>query len=85
MVFEDGDMTAKTFVIGLTDDADPELAEQFTVVLSNPPGGSALIDPESVSLGSHSRPYICADQIVCYTSQLVYYLPRQKELNDVYP
>ena len=48
VVFEDGDTTTKIYVISITDDADPELAEQFTVTLSNPPGGTALIDPESV-------------------------------------
>lgn len=67
VVFEDGDMTPRTFVIELTDDTDPELAEQFTVVLSNPPGGSALIDPESVSLNSHPKCYHCTGcQLVLY-------------------
>ena len=50
VVFEDGDTTAKTIFISVIDDAEPELAEQFTVVLLNPPGGSALIDPEAVSI-----------------------------------
>ena len=49
MVFEDGDMAAQTFVIPVIDDADSEVAEQFTVVLSNPPSGSALIDINAVS------------------------------------
>ena len=49
VVFEDGDLATKTFVIPVADDAEPELDEQFTVVLSNPPGGSALIDPSAVS------------------------------------
>lgn len=50
VVFEDGDSTAKTFPINVIDDGEPELDEQFTVVLSNPPGGSALINPDAVSL-----------------------------------
>ena len=49
VVFEDGDSVTKTFTISLTDDTEPEIAEQFTIVLSNPPGGSALIDPDAVS------------------------------------
>jgi hypothetical protein len=47
VVFEDGDSVTKTFSISLTDDMEPEIAEHFTVVLSNPPGGSALIDPDA--------------------------------------
>lgn len=50
VVFEDGDSTTKTFPISVIDDEEPELDEQFTVVLSNPPGGSALINPDAVSL-----------------------------------
>ena len=49
VVFEDGDSATKTFPITLNDDVEPELAEYFTVTLSNPPGGSALIDPDAVS------------------------------------
>ena len=49
VVFEDRDSATKTFPITVIEDVEPELAEQFTVVLSNPPGGSALIDPDSVS------------------------------------
>ena len=48
VVFEDGDTTTKTFPILLNDDVEPELDEYFTVTLSNPPGGSALIDPDAV-------------------------------------
>lgn len=50
VVFEDGDSATKTFPISVIDDEEPELDEQFTVVLSNPPGGSALINPDAVSL-----------------------------------
>ena len=49
VVFENGNMAAQTFVIPVIDDTDPEVAEQFTVVLSNPPSGSALIDISDVS------------------------------------
>ena len=49
VVFEDGDSVTKIFSISLTDDTEPEIDEYFTVVLSNPPGGSALIDPNAVS------------------------------------
>ena len=48
-IFEDGDSVTKIFTITLNDDLEPEIAEHFTVVLSNPPGGSALIDPTAVS------------------------------------
>ena len=49
VVFEDGDSAIKTFSITLIDDTEPELDEQFTVVLSNLPAGTALIDPDAVS------------------------------------
>ena len=49
VIFEDGDSETKTFTIRLINDAEPEIAEYFTVILSNPPGGSALIDPDAVS------------------------------------
>ena len=55
VIFEDGDSNTKTFTITLIDDVEPELAEQFTIVLSNPSGGSALIDPDAVS---YSEPYL---------------------------
>ena len=55
VIFEDGDSTTKTFTITLIDDVEPELAEQFTIVLSNPSGGSALIDPDAVS---YLEPYL---------------------------
>ena len=53
-MFEDGDSVDKIFSISLSDDIEPEIDEVFTVVLSNPPGGSALIDPNAVS-HTHTR------------------------------
>ena len=69
-VFEDGDAETKIFFIALTDDTEPEVAEQFTVVLSNPPGGSALIDPGTVSITISLSPYVCISTPSINTSEL---------------
>ena len=48
LVFEDGE-SEQSMNIQINDDAIPELMEYFTVLLENPPAGSALIDPDAVS------------------------------------
>ena len=53
LVFEDGE-SEKSMNIQINDDAIPELMEYFTVLLENPPAGSALIDPDAVSPAFHN-------------------------------
>ena len=48
LVYSDGE-TTKFVMVTIIDDDDPEEAEGFSVVLSEPPGGAAIINPQAVS------------------------------------
>ena len=48
LVFRDRE-TTKTVTVSVVDDDVPEQAEGFSVVLVEPPGGAAIIDPQAVS------------------------------------
>ena len=48
LVFGDGE-TTRFMTVTIIDDNLSEGAEEFSVVLSEPPGGAAVIDPQAVS------------------------------------